>query len=160
RMATREKADVGTVSWVDLQTPDVNIARKFYGELLGWSFVGGDDPDTGFYTMAQVSGRNVAGIAQIGKPSPFPPAWSVYLATADADRSARKVTEAGGKVLVPPMDVADQGRMAFFADPTGAHFGVWQARNHKGAQLVEEQGAMTWHEVYTRDLPTARDFYA
>ena len=49
--------------------------------------------------------------------------------------------------------------MAYFADPTGAHFGVWQGRKHQGAQLIEEPGSMTWHEVYTRDLAKARQFY-
>jgi predicted enzyme related to lactoylglutathione lyase len=158
-MAKRDKADPSTVSWVDLQTPDLDKARKFYGELLGWSFVGGDDPNTGFYTMAQLGGRNVAGMAKLQAGSPFPPMWSVYLAVDDANEIARKVTEAGGKVVVPPMDVMEEGRMAYFADPTGAHFGVWQGRKHQGAQVIEETGSMVWHEVYTRDLAKAQPFY-
>lgn len=158
-MAKREKAAPSTVSWVDLQTPDPAKARKFYGELLGWTFVGGDDPNTGYYTMAQLGGRNVAGLAKLREGSPFPPMWSLYLAVEDADAIARKITEAGGKVVVPPMDVMEEGRMAYFADPTGAHFGVWQGRRHQGAQVVEEPGAMVWHEVYTRDLAKAHAFY-
>jgi hypothetical protein len=158
-MAKRDKADPSTVSWVDLQTPDLDKARKFYGELLGWSFVGGDDPNAGFYTMAQLGGRNVAGLAKLRPGSPFPPMWSVYLAVENADEIARKITEAGGKVVVPPMDVMEEGRMAYFADPTGAHFGVWQGRRHQGAQVIEEPGAMVWHEVYTRDLAKAQPFY-
>ncbi|HYI00152.1 VOC family protein [Hyalangium sp.] len=158
-MAKRDKADPSTVSWVDLQTPDLDKARKFYGELLGWSFVGGDDPNAGFYTMAQLGGRNVAGMAKLRAGSPFPPMWSIYLAVENADEIARKITEAGGKIVVPPMDVMEEGRMGYFADPTGAHFGVWQGRRHQGAQVIEETGSMTWHEVYTRDLAKARPFY-
>lgn len=158
-MAKRDKADPSNVSWVDLQTPDLGKARKFYGELLGWTFVGGDDPNTGFYTMAQLGGRNVAGLAKLREGSQFPPMWSVYLAVNDADAIARKVTEAGGKIVVPPMDVMEEGRMGYFADPTGAHFGVWQGRRHQGAQVIEEPGAMVWHEVYTRDLAKAQPFY-
>jgi predicted enzyme related to lactoylglutathione lyase len=158
-MAKQDKAEPSTVAWVDLQTPDLDKARKFYGELLGWSFVGGEDPNTGFYTMAQLGGRNVAGMARLQAGSPFPPMWSVYLAVDDADAITRKVTEAGGKVVVPPMDVMEEGRMAYFADPTGAHFGVWQSRKHKGAQIIEEPGTLTWNEVYTRDLAKAREFY-
>lgn len=158
-MAKLEPAVPGTVVWVDLQTPDLVAARKFYGQLFGWSFVGGEDPNLAFYTMAQLGGRNVAGMAKLGGQSPFPPAWSVYLASANADETARKVAEAGGKVVAPPMDIAQEGRMTYCADPTGAHFGVWQARNHQGAQVVGEPGAMTWHEVYTRDAARAREFY-
>jgi uncharacterized protein len=109
--------------------------------------------------MAQIGGRNVAGLAKMGEQSPFPTVWSVYLATDSADESARKVSEAGGTVMMAPMDVMEEGRMAFFVDPTGAHFGVWQGKRHQGAQLIDEPGAMTWHEVYTRDLDKARAFY-
>jgi predicted enzyme related to lactoylglutathione lyase len=109
--------------------------------------------------MAQLGSRNVAGMAKLRGESPFPPMWSVYLAADDADEIARRVGEAGGHVVMPPMDVMEEGRMAYFADPTGAHFGVWQARRHKGAQVVEEPGAMAWHEVYTRDATRARAFY-
>src|SRR5260370_12167927 len=48
-----------------------------------------------------------------------PTAWSVYISTDDADALAKKVEAAGGKVLAPPFDVGDQGRMATFADPSG-----------------------------------------
>lgn len=159
-MADQDQAVLGTVAWVDMQTPDLDKARRFYGELLGWSFIGGDDPKTQFYTTAQIRGRNVAGIAKVTGQGAVPPAWTVYLATSNADDSARKVKDAGGKVLMPPMDVMEHGRMAIFADPTGAAFGVWQAKQHRGAQVVDEPGAMTWHEVYTRDVTKAREFYA
>jgi predicted enzyme related to lactoylglutathione lyase len=98
-------------------------------------------------------------MAKLQPGSPFPPAWNVYVATDDADATARAVTGAGGQVVVPPMDVMDHGRMAYFADPTGAVFGVWQGVQHQGAQVVGEPGAMVWHEVYTRDVVTARAFY-
>jgi predicted enzyme related to lactoylglutathione lyase len=159
-MPTMDKPIAGTVTWVDLQTPDLEGARRFYGALLGWSFTGGDDPNTAFYVMAQLDGRNVCGMAKLGPQSKFPPMWSVYLATDDADATANRVAEAGGTVVVPPMEVMDLGRMAYFADPTGAYFGVWQARKHTGAQIVDKPGAMTWHEVYTRDIGKARAFYA
>jgi uncharacterized protein len=158
-MANIHQALPGTVAWVDLQTPDLGKAREFYGELLGWSFAGGDDPNTGFYTMAQIDGRNAAGLGKLSEQAPLPPMWSVYFATDDVDDTARKVSEAGGKVVMPPMDVMEEGRMAFFVDPTGAHFGAWQGKRHRGAQVVDEPGAMVWHEVYTRDVKAAREFY-
>ncbi|HMI83473.1 MAG TPA: VOC family protein [Polyangiaceae bacterium] len=158
-MAEQNKAAVGTVAWVDLQTPDLDQARRFYGELLGWSFVGGDDPNSGFYTTAQIRGRKVAGLAKLQGASPMP-VWTVYLATDNADDLARRARDAGGTVLMPPMDVMEQGRMGILADPTGAAFGIWQAKQHRGAEIVDEPGAMTWHEVYTHDVTKAREFYA
>lgn len=159
-MSNDKRAATGTVTWADLQTPNLVEARKFYGDLLGWTFEGGEDANTAFYTTAMLDGRKVCGMAKLGKDSPFPPAWTVYLAVESADDAARRVTEAGGKVVMPPMDVMEHGRMALFADPAGATFGVWQGKAHNGADVLEETGAMTWHEVYTRDIAKARDFYS
>jgi len=149
----------GTVSWVDLQTRDFARATGFYGELLGWSFPGAGDPAAG-YLFAELGGRKAAGMARLTPAAKVSPMWSVYFATDDADATARRVSEAGGTIVVPPMDVTDQGRMAYFADPSGALFGTWQGRAHGGAEVTGEPGAMAWHEVYSRDVAAARDFYA
>ena len=69
-----------------------------------------------------------------------PPAWTTYVSVTDADDAIAKVKAAGGTVFVEPMDVLDVGRMAVFADPTGAAAAVWQPRLHIGAGLVNEAG--------------------
>ena len=158
-MPNLDKAISNTVVWADLATPDVAKARAFYGELLGWSYTGGDDPKTGFYTTGNRKGRRVA--AMWTKPPEMPvSAWNIYIGVDDADDTANKVKAAGGQVLQAPMDVMEYGRMALFVDSSGAAFGVWQSKSHTGAQIVNEPGAMTWHEVYTRDAAKARDFYS
>jgi len=159
-MAKRERSDPGFVSWVDLATPDLRVAKKFYGELLGWKYTGGEDPNNHYYTTAEIGGRRVAAMWHASAENQAPPAWTVYIETADADATAKKATDAGGGIVAPAMNVMEHGRMALLTDPTGALFGVWQSKTHTGAQLVDEPGAMTWHEVYTRDVAKARDFYA
>lgn len=149
----------GTVVWGDLQTPVLDGARAFYGDLFGWSFVGGDDTNTGFPTTAVRDGKKIAGMAKLGPDSPFPPTWIVYLATNDVEVTASAVAAEGGKVVVPPTAVSDLGKMAYFDDPTGAAFGVWQAGTHRGAERVAEDGATVWHEVYTRDVTKVCAFY-
>ena len=62
-------------------------------------------------------------------------------------------------VFVEPMDVLDVGRMAVFADPTGAACAIWQPKQHKGAGLVNEPGSLAWNELNTRDTSTAAAFY-
>jgi predicted enzyme related to lactoylglutathione lyase len=81
------------------------------------------------------------------------------VSVADADETAAKVKDAGGNVVVEPMDVMDLGRMAFFADPTGAVFGVWQPKSFAGADLVNEPNSLCWNEVYTRDAARDKEFY-
>jgi len=56
-------------------------------------------------------------------------------------------------------DVLDAGRMAVVADPTGAVFNLWQAKNSIGAQLVNEPGTFSWNELLTPDVPKAAEFY-
>ena len=159
-MADLDKAAIGTVAWVDLQTPDLDKARRFYGELLGWSFIGGDDPNAANYTTAQIRGRKVAGLAKPPAQTKSPSAWTVYFATDNADDLVRRAKDEGGTVLMPTMDVMEHGRMALLSDPTGAVFGIWQAKLHHGAEVIDEPGAMTWHEVYSHDVSKAREFYA
>jgi predicted enzyme related to lactoylglutathione lyase len=89
----------------------------------------------------------------------MPPVWGTYVATDDADATVQRVTDAGGTVMIPPMDVMDVGRMAVFADPTGAVLGLWQAKTHKGAELVNEPYGFAWNELNTRDTAAASAFY-
>lgn len=90
---------------------------------------------------------------------PGPPVWATYIATADARATAAHVSEAGGQVVVEPMDVMAAGTMAVFRDPTGAFFSVWQPGEHRGAELFNQPGSYSWNELNTRELDRAQDFY-
>jgi predicted enzyme related to lactoylglutathione lyase len=147
----------GTPSWVDLSTPDTSAAAAFYGGLFGWE-VEESGPEFGGYRMANLRGRPVAGIGPQMQPG-VPPNWATYVDTADADATAKAVAEAGGQTFVAPMDVMDVGRMAVFADPTGAAFGIWQAGKHTGAGIVNEPVSLSWNELATREPDKAIAFY-
>lgn len=150
--------DAGTVCWVDLMTTDAEKARSFYASLFGWNFwVGG--PETGHYAMGKLGEDSVAGLGQIQQGMNVPSAWTVYFASDNLDATAEKISAAGGKVMMGPMDVMEEGRMGVFVDPQGAVFGVWQPKRHTGAGRIDEPGAMCWHEVYTTDAEAALDFY-
>jgi len=147
----------GTPIWVDVTVKDVDKGRRFYGDLFGWESEDGD-PAFGGYTMFTKGGKLVAGIGPaMDESQPF--VWSTYLATEDADKTTELVTSAGGKVLVPPMDIGDAGRMAVYADPTGAAVGVWQPDQNPGAQVANEPSTWTWSELSTRDVAAAKAFY-
>ncbi len=148
----------GTPSWVELASPDTDAAAAFYRELMGWSATEPGPQETGGYRMFQQDGKNVAGLMSKMQPEQ-PTAWATYISVADADETAEKVKAAGGSVLVAPMDVMDIGRMAFFIDPTGAVFGVWQPKTFAGADLVNEPVSLCWNEVMTRDADADKAFY-
>jgi predicted enzyme related to lactoylglutathione lyase len=156
-MAEMRDYPPGTPSWVDLATTDLEGAKAFYGALFGWEF---EDmgPEAGGYTMCALRGQQVAGLGPTMGEG-IPPAWSTYVSVEDADTTAKAVESAGGSALAPPFDVFDSGRMAVFADPTGAAISVWQPKEHHGAGLVNEPGAFCWNELHTRDVEGAKKFY-
>jgi predicted enzyme related to lactoylglutathione lyase len=82
-----------------------------------------------------------------------------YITVASVDETAKKITDAGGTIAAPPMDVMEAGRMAVAQDPTGAFFSIWEARASIGAEMVNEPGTLCWNELDTRDVDTALAFY-
>lgn len=147
----------GVPNWVDLGTADLADATRFYTELFGWTaHVSGEQ--YGGYTIFNLRGRPVAGAGPLfgeGQPT----AWSAYVATDDADAVAARVEAAGGKVLVAPFDVMEQGRMSAFLDRTGAAFSVWEPGTMPGAEVFDVAGALTWLELATRDVEGSKAFY-
>jgi uncharacterized protein len=156
-MPDMTRYDHGVPSWVDIGTPDPQAALRFYGELLGWE---GQDmgEEAGHYTIVSKAGKMVGAISPAQDPGP--PRWTTYVNVDDVDAVAKKAESAGGTVVVAPMDVMTAGRMAVFADTTGAVIAAWQPKDHLGAQMVNEPGAFIWSELATSDLAKSKAFYA
>src|SRR2546423_8521162 len=149
----------GTPCWVDLGSPDLDGSIEFYGSLLGWEVPESENAEqTGGYRIATSRSKSAAGMMPLMQEGQ-PPAWTTYVSVEDADATAQKVTEAGGQAFAEPMDVMDLGRMAVFADPAGAVFGIWQPGSFPGAEVVNEPGAFSWNELNTRDPEPAKSFY-
>ncbi|MEU6594686.1 VOC family protein [Streptomyces sp. NPDC046881] len=147
----------GAPNWIDVGSPDIDGATAFYGGLFGWEFRSAG-PDAGGYGFFQLDGRTVAGGMQTG-PGQGPPAWTVYFQSEDARATAEAAEQAHGRVLFPPTDVMDRGRMAVLADQAGVHFGVWQPGRTRGVDAANEPGALCWVELYTPDIAAAAAFY-
>jgi predicted enzyme related to lactoylglutathione lyase len=148
----------GTPNWVDLGTPDLLNATRFYTSLFGWTAHVSPEPEAGGYTLFRKGDKTVAGAGPLLNEGQ-PPAWSTYVATDDADAAAQRVEATGGQVLVAPFDVMDQGRMAAFLDQAGAPFSVWQPMSMPGADLFNEPGSLSWNELTTRDPAGSKAFY-
>jgi uncharacterized protein len=147
----------GVPCWADLTVPDVQAAKAFYAEVLGWTYQDTEE-QYGGYAIAESGGAAAAGIGPMQPGTSV--AWTLYIATDDADKSAAAVTENGGTVVVQPGDVGPLGRMFIAADPTGAGFGVWQAGTMIGAGAVNQPGGLTWEDLRSPDPDAARAFYS
>jgi len=157
-MAEAKTAVANKPAWVDLATSDAPAAREFYSKVFGWKIDVNPDPQYGGYGMANVGDKRVAGIAPKMSPD-APTAWSIYIGTDDADDLAKKVQAAGGKVIAPPFDVGDQGRMAVFQDPTGAVISAWQPRAMNASLPTGEANTFAWAELSSRGVDKAIPFY-
>jgi uncharacterized protein len=156
----RDGYPAGVPCWVDTAQPDPEAAVSFYSGLFGWEFEDRMPPDSpGRYFVAQLRGRDVAAVGFQPEGMPPTPVWNTYVWVDSADEATAKAKDAGGRVLVEPFDILDAGRMAMIADPEGAAFCIWQAKEHKGAQLVNEPGTWNFSELNTRDRDGAEAFY-
>jgi predicted enzyme related to lactoylglutathione lyase len=92
----------GVTSWIDIEHQDVEAAQAYYGGLFGWTFTDAAPPGArGRYLIAQLDGRDAAGIAESAEPTnqeSAPSVWNTYVAVADADAAAARITAAGGRV--------------------------------------------------------------
>jgi predicted enzyme related to lactoylglutathione lyase len=147
----------GVPGWVDFGSSDFEASTAFYGALFGWE-AGPPSPEFGGYTIFTLDGRAVAGGAPLMSPEQ-PTAWSTYVIVEDAAATTSRVALAGGRVLVEPMAVSDQGTMGVYVDPSGAAIGVWQPGEMKGGEVFNEPGSLTWNDLMTDDVEAAKAFY-
>jgi uncharacterized protein len=150
----------GVPCWGDTSQPDPDAAVAFYSGLFGWDCEDAMPPGApGKYFIARLRGGDVAAIGSQPEGGPPMATWNTYIWVESADDAATKVRDNGGRVLMDPFDVMDAGRMAVFADPEGAVFCVWEAKQHKGAQIVNEPGSVNFNGLNTRDATSAKAFY-
>lgn len=162
----------GNPCWYELGTTDLDGAGAFYGRIFGWQVV--DSGMEGFdYRLAQSDGDMVAGMmARPGGQDAPPPAWLIYFAADDCDRTAAAIAAAGGAICQPPADIPGTGRFAVATDPQGAAFGVLQPdmsamseaeRAAAAAHAPFDQskaGHGNWNELMTSDPVAGFAFYA
>jgi predicted enzyme related to lactoylglutathione lyase len=159
-MSNQDRYIPGVPCWVDSPQPDPEAARDFYGALFGWELEDVMPPESPMrYYVGRIRGGDVGAVGSQPPGEPQPAAWNTYVWVESTDETADRVRAAGGAVLMEPGDVMDAGRMAVFADPSGAAFNVWQPKNHRGAAVVNEHGSVNFNNLHTRDLEGARAFY-
>jgi predicted enzyme related to lactoylglutathione lyase len=152
----------GTFCWPELATTDQKSAVSFYRSLFGWEVNEQPIGPTETYSIFQIRGKDVGAAYTMRaeeRQHGAPPHWNAYVTVANADETANRAKALRAIVLAPPFDVMDSGRMAILQDPTGAVFQIWQPKNHIGAKLLREPGALTWTELATRDPEAAKTFY-
>ena len=107
--------------WHELVTPDQKISGQFFQALFGWDSKVVDAGEYGDYTLFQKDGKDIAGMMNPTSDTPENGAfWHAYIDVDDINHCAEQTVLLGGKVLVPPVDIPDVGRICLITDPMGA----------------------------------------
>lgn len=153
-----QETSTGRPCWADLWTSDVDRARAFYADLLGWT-AEEPSPEFGGYFMFTRNGGPIAGgMGDMGDMKANN-SWKVYLSTTDLEQTLKAVESSGGTVVGPAMPVADLGVQAVAVDAVGSTFGLWQPGTFAGFQVSGEPGTPSWFELRTTEYERALDFY-
>ncbi|MDF1837636.1 MAG: VOC family protein [Planctomycetota bacterium] len=146
------------IIWNELHVPDLVAANEFYGPLFGWS-TKPEECDT--YVHFYHGGETVAGyMAPHGGPGSYPH-WHVYLGTSDIEAYVKRAEKAGGKSLMPVMDIPHTGKIGAIADPGGAVLSPFQVADPERSSWGHggTAGKFCWVELLTQDETAAKDFY-
>ena len=154
----------GMFSWAEVVTPDAAASTAFYTRLLGLAAAVVQMDEGAPYTILKKDDSDVCGLyamsgADLQRMSGGRAVWRAYFTVGDADQAVARVRALGGTVIHEPLAVGTDGRLAAAQDPTGAAFVMWEPRDHHGAQVFGEPGALAWAELYTRDTQAAASFY-
>lgn len=112
----------GDFCWIELMADDPEAQAKWYATVYGYDKTETMQMSNGPYTVISRDGKGRGGI--MGKPAPMPTHWLPYVMVDDPDAVAKRVEANGGKVVVPPFDADDVGRITMIADRQGAHLGI------------------------------------
>jgi predicted enzyme related to lactoylglutathione lyase len=151
-MSTGVTTAIGRFVWHDLTSTDVEKAKSFYTKLLGWTIEVWKPGEVDYPTISS-GGQMHGGFgpARDGEPSH----WLGHVLVDNVDEAVARAEKAGGKILAPPMDIPDVGRMSVIADPQGAAFSVFAAET----EAPNSEGAFVWDELMTTDVEAAKSFY-
>jgi hypothetical protein len=119
---SKEKPEVGSITWFDLTVPDADKVKDFYSQVVGWKVATLSMGDYNDFNMnSPKSGKTNAGIChKRGGNAQLPSQWLIYITVKSLDESSKLCKENGGKILVGLKDMSGYGRYCIIEDPAGA----------------------------------------
>ena len=112
-----------TLDWAEAGSTDVDKARDFYSQLLGWKYEEMDMGEGMKYTVFQSDGESAAGMMPTQMPMSY---WSIYFMVDDCKNMVARAKSMGAQVMLEPDSAPGVGTFSVLADPQGAMFGMIQ----------------------------------
>jgi predicted enzyme related to lactoylglutathione lyase len=155
----------GNFVWYELATSDVDGAKKFYKDVIGWgaqAFPGGE-LSYSLWMVGETAIGGVLGLTDDARKRGVSPHWMAYVMADDVDALTKKAESLGAKTVVPPDDIPTVGRFSVIADPHGAVIALFKPLP-SGSDMTRPAepppGFVSWHELMAGDLETDFRFYA
>jgi predicted enzyme related to lactoylglutathione lyase len=108
---------------LELCTPDLAKAKKFYGDMFGWSFTDNDMGPMGIYSTFKPQDGPGGGMYQMPGA---PPSWLAYVSVDDIDEATDKAKANGATVTRDVTEIPHVGWMSILTDPTGAAIALFE----------------------------------
>ncbi len=146
------------IIWNEVHTTDLDKTIAFYGSLFGWT-TRPEERET--YIHFYQGEKSVGGVFPIQPGVPIPPHWALYVGCDDVEAYIKRAEDAGGKALMPMMDLPEVGKFCAVADAEGAVLSPFAPTNtdRDSWERTGAPGTFCWVELMTRDVPAARAFY-
>lgn len=124
----------------ELPVTDLDAARKFYGPIFDWTLQDWPMPDGSIYigvhttpidekTREPLKPGGINGGIMKKNDKVKAPVFAIKVSSID--EKMKMVEKAGGKVVMPKMDMMGMGYYAYFADPSGNVVGLWEDASKK-----------------------------
>jgi predicted enzyme related to lactoylglutathione lyase len=153
----------GHFVWYELMTTDMEAAKGFYAQVIGWGTHDAALPDVS-YTVFTAAGVSVSGVLRVPEEavkSGFRPTWLGYVGVDDVDTAAARVAQLGGALHVPPKEIPNVSRFSIAVDPQMATIAVfkWIEDGHEQPPDLDAPGHVGWHELFAADWQSVWHFY-
>ncbi len=109
----------------EINTPDVEKTTAFYGGVFGWQFQKWEGPET--YWLITAGEEGTPGINGGMMSIEDWPQTVNTVGVDSVDTFTEKITQNGGEVAVEKMAIPGVGYSAYFKDPNGNAFGIFEA---------------------------------
>ena len=113
------------VCHLEIPSKDFEKARKFYGDLFGWTF---NEMKEWNYMMFKAP-DGIGGGFDKSYDISSKPGIVFYIEVEDIEATIKKAESLGGKCIKPKTQISpDYGYLAFLGDLDGNHIGLWSKK--------------------------------
>ena len=158
----------GSFIWYELMTTDPLGAKAFYDAVVGWDIDSASvSPDMDYRMLKRADGQMTGGVFALNEEmlgQGAKPCWLGYIGVDDCDAAAKAIEAAGGKVMMPPMDIPMAGRIAMVSDCCGAAYYIMTPTPPPGggestAFSADGLGSCGWNELLAGNQENAIAHY-